>query len=135
MSSHAVPLPQPVLQTSFDNRFASCIAADDAILIEDIRFQLSGTVAVSFDWQAETREGFVIRLAVEVEFPDEARSFLQSISWRDGARMTDTLCEIASAYVKHVTAGLADANELAGELRLTAPLEFFREQLLDHVLR
>ena len=81
-----------------------------------VRLNLSGSVFVDYDLTMADETGLEQRLEIRVQFPDEVRSLLETMSWRGGVRMTEKLSEIGASYVLRL---FADGN-LGTPRRLTA---------------
>jgi hypothetical protein len=67
-----------------------------------VRLNLSGSVFVDYDVAIVDESGSEQHLEIRVQFPDEVRSLLETMSWRGGARMTEKLSDIGTSYVLRV---------------------------------
>jgi hypothetical protein len=61
--------------------------------------RLDGALSVDYDVCWEDVDGNERHRTVQVNFPDEARSILASLPWREGLRVVDLISELGSVYV------------------------------------
>jgi hypothetical protein len=65
---------------------------------------LSGSVEVSYAVTVVGADGIARGLEARVELPDDARSLLESVTWRDGASVLDVLAQIAVTCIRRLEA-------------------------------
>ena len=81
-----------------------------------VRLNLSGSVFVDYDMTIVDETGAEQCLEIRVQFPDEVRALLETMSWRGGVRMTEKLSDIGTSYLLRL---FSDGN-LGTPRRLTA---------------
>jgi hypothetical protein len=106
----------------------------DAFEVFPASVSLSGTVSSSCIVLVRTASEAEHRIEVRVEFPDEARSLLEAVTWRGGTTILETIAQVsASCIARAGAARLLETVERGtagvGRVTLQVPLADLRSTL------